>query len=277
MNKTLNQKKSVQIQIQNAAERGRFIFCKIWPFYVPAFGIAFILYYFCRTDDSDALKWILTPTAWWVSILSGIPFEYLPHQGYVNHFYQFLIAPSCAGVRFMLITFLMLVFLLLPSDAACVDQKICSIQKECLWFGFSMVFSYLATLFVNGIRIVISIYLPEILERRNLMNGWMTPDRLHTVIGTGTYFTFLCGIYLLAIYIRKRILAPELYKGEQKSAAVPAFWYLFVVLVLPFAKRVYHRNLEGFAPYACVIIVVCGSVCAVMAIGKAIRKGRQNK
>ena len=42
--------------------------------------IILIMSYFCRTSDSDALKWILAPTAWWAGILGGIYFEYLPRQ-----------------------------------------------------------------------------------------------------------------------------------------------------------------------------------------------------
>lgn len=268
-------------------KRIRSYFGNICPLAVPASAIALTLYFFSRVKDSDALRWILAPTAWWVSILGKIPFEYVNHQGYVNHYHQFLIAPSCAGVRFMLITFLMLVF----------SQKICAIPKGHLRVGFCLVFSYLSTVFVNGIRIVLAIYLPGILEKGNLMERWLTPDRLHTLIGTVTYFISLCMIYPVVLSLCRPV-AKELRKKRMRvwqestqagicpgaGAAVgmagkdrwlvPAFWYLLIVLVLPFAKRIYDRDLEGFAQYAFVVIAVCGSVCAVMAAAGGLRKRR---
>ena len=224
--------------------------------------IIFVMSYFCRTNDSGALKWILAPTAWWAGILGGIYFEYLPHQGYVNYFHQFLIAPSCAGSRFMLLTFLMLVFSFRLSD---YNKENINVRKEYLWFGFSIVFSYISTVFVNGIRIVISVYLPDILDRAHLMDGWLTPDRLHTLIGTVTYFTSLCVIYLVACWLRG---CAEKCGG----LPVPVFWYLLVVLALPFIKRMYLNEWEGFGQYAVLIVSVCGSICVLLAVVGRIRR-----
>lgn len=225
--------------------------------------IILIMSYFCRTSDSDALKWILAPTAWWAGILGGIYFEYLPHQGYVNYFHRFLIAPSCAGSRFMLLTFLMLAFSFRLSD---YYKENINMRKEYLWFGFSIVFSYISTVFVNGIRIVASVYLPDILEREHLMDGWLTPDRLHTLIGTVTYFSFLCVIYLAACWLRGR-------SEKCGGLLVPVFWYLLIVLALPFIKRMYHNEWEGFGQYAVLIVSVCGSVYVLLMVVGRIRKG----
>lgn len=228
--------------------------------------------YFSRTSDSDTLKWILAPTAWWSGILGGIYFEYLPHQGYVNYFHHFLIAPSCSGSRFMLLTFLMLAFSFRLSDYLCGNKQVYSerddkaninMRKEYLWFGFSIVFSYISTVFVNGIRIVVSVYLPDILERAHLTDGWLTPDRLHTLIGTVTYFSFLCMIYLIAFWMRGR---------TNGGLLVPVFWYLLIVLVLPFIKRMYYNDWNGFGQYAVLIVSVCGSVYVLLAVVGRIRR-----
>lgn len=252
------------------------------PLCTAAAIIALMINHFGKTSDADMLTWILTPTARWVSVLSGIPFEYLSHQGYVNHFHQFLIAPSCAGGRFMLLTFLMLSFSFLPS--AFLYENNHDMKKEYLWFGFSICFAYISTIFVNGIRIVISIYLPGILEKKRLMTGLLTPDRLHTLIGTVTYFTFLCVIYLLASFIRRRMFMSSDKKSALPPNAVftyltaynrlfaPVFWYLLIVLALPFVKRIYLNEWEGFGQYAALIICVCISVCAGFAVIGRFRK-----
>lgn len=234
--------------------------------------VALVMNHFCRTNDSDALKWILTPTTWWVSILSGISFEYLPHQGYVNHYHQFLIASSCSGSKFMLIVFLMLVFSFLfsrqPEDGEGSKERGTRI-REPMWFGFSMILAYVSTIFVNGIRITASIFLPTTLDKMRLMDGWLNADRLHTLIGTVTYFVFLCIIYLTALQIQGSIV-----KGwGHYGLFAPTFWYLLIVLALPFVKRLYHNEWEGFGQYAAVIICVCGSVCALAAVARRIRRG----
>ena len=241
-----------------------------WPLYTLAIGILFILRYFSKATDSNVINWMLAPTVRWVSILSGISFEYLPHQGYASHAYYFLVAPSCAGIRFMMIAFLMLIF----SSLHQIDKK----RSGYLWFCFSIVLSYLATILVNSIRIIASIHLPILLKRAGLLDGWLTPDRLHTLIGTVVYFASLCVIYLLASAICKRwflhadakasaALSSPAFAGTCKVPSrrliVPAFWYLLTVLALPFCKRVLTNDWEGFGQYA---LLVCGSCVVIAAV-----------
>lgn len=262
----------------------RIIFRKYWQFLMASAVIVFLMNYFCRTNDSDMLQWVLAPTAWWAGALGGIYFEYLPHQGYINYFYQFLIAPSCAGCRFMLLTFLMLASFRLSVFGNGERQQ--KMTKEYLWFGFSIVFSYISTVFVNGIRIVVSIYLPDRMERLQLMNGWLTSDRLHTLIGAGTYFTFLCLIYLIAVFVHEHIFergkrssfllgsTPECFTVHKKLL-VPVFWYFLIVLAIPFVKRMYHNEWQGFGQYAAVIVGVCGSVYLLLAAVMKVRRRKE--
>lgn len=226
--------------------------------------------YLNRITDSDALLWILAPTTRWAGILGGIPFEYLPHAGYVNHDYRFLIAPSCSGIRFMSIVFLMLIFSFV--------HRIPSARLKCLWFGTSAVFAYLSTIFVNGIRIVTAIYLPIPLERAGLLNGWLNPDRLHTLIGIVIYFSSLCAIYPIALSLCNHPLlkASASQMGELPDQPapkfrllVPAFWYLLAVLILPFAGRIFHGNWEHFASYA---VLTMGACLILLAVFSLIRK-----
>lgn len=214
--------------------------------------IAFVMKFFCQTKDSNALIWILAPTSRWVSVLSGIRFEYIMHKGYVNHFYQFLIAPSCSGVRFMLLTFLMLIFSFL--------YQIKTKWKGYLWFLFSALFAYVSTILVNGIRIIVSIYLPIRLKDLSLMNGWLNPDRLHTIIGTLIYFLSLCIIYMFAAFIL----------SKTSMLLVPSFWYLLIVLALPFIKRIIYNEWSGFGQYASLIIGVCFSVIIMLCLIKTL-------
>ncbi|MCH5248835.1 MAG: exosortase K [Lachnospiraceae bacterium] len=266
-------------QVKTIIENAINILKKDWPIYLMALLISAVIKYFCRVTDSDALKWILTPTARWVSVLSGIPFEYIPHMGYVNHYHRFLFAPACSGTRFMLLTFLMCIFSFLYQ----IEDR----RKGYLWFVFSAVFAYVTTIFVNSLRIIASIYIPIRLEARNLIDGWLTPDRLHTLIGTGIYFSSLLIIYMLAGFIYRHMFiksenqcavqsenhADKTLEDSKKLRAiiVPSFWYLLIVLALPFLSRLYHNDWSGFGQYAVLIICTCSGITLITLMLYLIR------
>ena len=250
---------------------------RYWTIYFIAIIITFVIKYISRINDSDAFIGILAPTARWASAISGISFEYLPHMGYVNHFHQFLIAPACSGIRFMLLTFLMCIFSFL--------YQIENTRKGYLWFIFSAGFSYVSTIFVNGIRIIASIYVPIQLESWKLMDGWLNQDRLHTIIGTTVYFSSLLIIYLIADFICIRIFIQSQsdklittmpqnnnlthsngFMSIVDTIIVPSFWYLLIVLALPLLSRIYHNDWAGFGQYATLIICTCSSVMLIILI-----------
>src|SRR5437762_13932167 len=77
------------------------------------------LYY--STASPNQLRWILAPTTIFVELISGKPFEFESHAGYMSSDHTFLIAASCAGVNFLITSFLMLSFRKLWRDRS---QKI---------------------------------------------------------------------------------------------------------------------------------------------------------
>lgn len=234
-----------------------------WLLYTLTLCICAGLKYLSRSSNCDIYQWILAPTARWVSILCGISFEYLPYTGYVNHPHQFLIAPPCSGIRFMTIVFLMLIFSFL--------HQLQSKKAGCVWFFFSAAFSYGSTVFINGIRIAAAIYLPDFLASAGLLKGWLNPDRLHTLIGTVVYFSALCLIYPLAFGLLKDKCNPK------SRLFAPVFWYLLVVLALPFFTRLLGNNWDGFGSYAVLIIGVCTVVTGIAFLVRRLRHTRSIK
>ena len=225
--------------------------------YLPALIIVLAVKVFYQTADSDALAWILTPTSYWVSILSGISFENVPHVGYVNHDYRFIIAASCSGVRFLLITFVMMV--------CSFTYRISSMRQKTLWLFCSAVLSYISTIFINGIRITVSIYLPIILTAHNLMGKQITAEQLHTIIGTSIYFSSLFIIYYFTGKLCSRFFAqssPLLPSKNRHPFIAPVFWYFVMVLGLPFLVRLYRGDWEGFSQYALLVTGICALVTA---------------
>lgn len=246
--------------------------------------------------DCDSLLWILAPTTHWVELLSGIPFTYVSGTGYVNHSLRLWIAPSCSGVRFMLITAAMLIFSFVHSitspEKASLPKVSLRIMRGFGWIAVSIIFSWLFTVCVNGLRIITAIFLPMYLEQAGLMNGLLTADRLHTMIGVVVYFTALLMLYQLVTYFiqrKSRLFGPpdNTYHSPENSrrqselarkCIPPVFWYFFMTVGLPLFNRAYRSGTAEFMEYA-VLIICCLTLilllyCLVWLLrGRSRRKG----
>lgn len=235
------------------------------PLYLAACAVALALNALYRSTDASRLTWILAPTARWAGILGGLRFECLPGRGYVNETFRFLIAPSCSGIRFLQLFFLMLVF--------SYTRDIRTRRHRMLWIPFCLGFSYIATVFVNGLRIALSIHLPLWLEKRNAFPDLLTPGTLHTLIGTTVYFSALLTLQRLAHrFATERALASTA-QFSVPAAIKPIFWYFLAVLAIPFGKRLVTGNISGFASYALIVTAACGGILiTVRIIGSIFRR-----
>lgn len=285
-------------------------------FYLMGFFILFGMKYYYSQADVRSLRWILGPTARWVEALSGIPFVYVPGMGYANHGQRFLIAPSCSGVQFLIITAAMLIFTFVHRLDDCFffhhtnlkkdsltakdsrsqigttgtgheansgnhiqaeepEKSLSTIQrpyhgstlartgKGLCWILASLLLSYLFTVFVNGLRIIVAIYLPSFLERFHVFGGFLTADRLHTMIGAVVYFAALLTIHQLVGLLfgqahgTEKRQAPELLLRKCLS---PVFWYFFIVLGIPFLGRAYQKSGSVFTDFCLLVTFCCGIV-----------------
>jgi len=236
-----------------------------WIFYLVGFSIAFVIKYFYSNSPYYDFIWILAPTTWWVRILSGIIFEYKANIGYINHHFRFIIASSCLGIEFMIITMVTLIYSFVHLARA--------MRMKFYWTILSLVFSYLFTIFVNGFRIIFSIYIPIYLNKMIVYNGWLTPERLHTIIGTFIYFTSLFFIYQVAGYIWKDIYSIK-YKDISfirivSKYLMPMFWYFIILLGVPFLRNGYNEELKE---YTILITSVCLIAVAIFCSVSFIRK-----
>ena len=300
------------MNIQNTTQDIRRIFRQNFIFYLTGFLVIFGMKYFYSNADCDDLVWILAPIAKWVEILSGIPFEYAPGAGYANHSLRLLIAPSCSGVQFMIITIAMLIFSFVHRITAAQytdSPKLHSrLIKGFCWIITSIALSYLFTIFVNGLRIIVAIYLPAFLSE-TVYNSFLTPDRLHTMIGIVVYFTALLTIYRLTEFffsgstklsdtLQETDISPTFspqHRYRHRSAAhtackyaplpqllrkclPPVFWYLFIALGIPFLNNAYQKSNGKFMEFAFLIFCCCTAILTlyglVLFIGNRLKKDR---
>ena len=246
------------------------------------FGLFLLLMlklYYSQTD-SDGLLWLLAPTAFWIRTLSGISWEYLPHVGYVNHSFQFVIAASCSGIQFGIVTAASLLFSFLP--------RIRGRKEGLVWLGISFAASYMFTILVNGFRILLSLYLPLYLQdlgKSQHLNGWLTPERLHTIIGIVAYFGSLMMLFLITEALFQEadpsfsplILTQNPLLASNMRWLWPAFWYFTIVLGLPLLNRAYQRNRQPFTEYALTVLSVCLPILLLFAIvSKALTRGKRS-
>ncbi len=224
--------------------------------------------YWYRSAGSSELDWILSPTARWVEILSGTSFEKIPNLGYINHPRRFIIAPSCSGVQFMLIAFAALCFPFLC--------RMGTARRGSLWMALSLPAAYLYTIAANGIRILLSIYIPSFLDRSPvsvLSATWLTPEKLHTIIGTATYFTSLLILYHGADAVCRHIQISPC-KSRHFKYMPAAVCYFSIVLGIPFLGRIYRNSWENFAEYCLLTAAVCLPILLLASrLGKPCKNG----
>lgn len=230
-----------------------------WIFYLTGFLTLFGMKYFYSRATVNNFTWILAPTVWWVQTLSNIPFHFVPYEGYVNHTHQFVIALSCSGVQFMTITVATLLFPFL--------HQMNTNRKKICWMAFSFTTSYLLTIVVNTIRILLSISLPVIIEQHvrqeSLPDSFLTPARLHTLIGIFVYFTSLVIIYHLAGLITRHSFG---------NYFPPALFYLALVLGVPLLNGALQNGRRQFLEYALLVLIVCLTVMSFCKLGSRLVK-----
>jgi exosortase K len=236
-------------------------------FYLAVVLIAFGLKYHYSKAGSDALLWILTPTATLVEQISGIPFEYETGTGFVSSVHRIIIAPSCAGVNFLIIAFCMAAF--------CGLHLFRRQGPKLLWLAISGMNAYALTLAVNTLRILLSIYMYQ----SDIYGVWITPHRGHRLAGIVIYFFFLCLFYMImnkCIDRYQRLYAAK-YPGNDGSrhlrsgyirrpsiTMTPLLWYALITLGVPLVNAAFIGNGARFAEH--IAMVVCGCVIVITTV-----------
>ena len=158
----------------------------IWSAQLLIVGLcALALKAFYSTATADDLLWILAPTTALVELLSGKHFEFESYTGYMSSDHTFVIAVPCAGVNFLITTFLML------SLRRLWRERFHSIGWAFL--PFAAVLAYVSTLIANTVRIWLALEL----RAGRVQVGSLTGNELHRLEGIVVYFSFLLLLFFL--------------------------------------------------------------------------------
>jgi exosortase K len=190
-----------------------------------------------------------------VTLLSGMDFDWQLHTGFVNHSQGVVIAPACAGINFLIISYATVFFTFVGSLRGA--------WAKCSWLGVSLAAAYLVTLCANCIRIIISIYL----FNAPIYGGWVTPARVHELAGTLIYVSFLVTVFLAMERIMRRRKHPAplgqmiATPGSGHSASVargvqiPFAWYALITIFVPLLNGAARRNGHQFAEHSALVTV----------------------
>jgi exosortase K len=203
---------------------------------------AYALKSFYSAASVNDLRWILAPTTFFVELITSRQFAFESQAGYMSADHTFLIAASCSGVNFLIISFLALTL-----------GNIWREWPEAIRWKFLPVaasVAYVTTLAANTTRIVVALIL------QNVEVGWLGHGEFHRVQGIVIYFGFLLALfvgserfarrggslwsagafsrngvaYLLAVYYSVTVGIPLL-RGSYREAA---FWqHSIVVITIP--------------------------------------------
>ena len=194
---------------------------------------------------TDALSWILTPTAHLVSAVTGVVFSAVPGEGYFSAERMFLIEKACAGVNFMIAAFAMV--------ASALVHRARSVRDGAAVVGVSLLASYLTAVLVNTVRIVIAMWLAV----HPVTFASLTAADIHRLEGIVVYFGGLLLLYEVVQRIDRR--------ASVFRYAVPLGVYYLVTLGVPLANG--SSLTEAFLTHALAVLllppVLIALVCGV--------------
>ena len=200
------------------------------------------LYY--STASANELRWILAPTTVLVELVSATPFEFESHAGYISSDRSFVIAASCAGVNFLITSFLMLSLRRLWRDRS---QNRSQNRTHKSGWGFipvTALFAYLATLVANTVRISTAVRL----HRTPLEISWLSGNQLHRFEGIFIYFGFLLLLFMVSEKMSSENASghpsqagcPTRDRGLLRQSLFPLLVYYATTLGIPLANGAYR-------------------------------------
>jgi exosortase K len=187
--------------------------------------------------SSDALWWMLQPTAQLVGMVTGTAFVAVPGEGYLSAERLFLIEKACAGINFMIAALVMVTFTLL--------HRVRSVRGVGGVLALSLAASYVAAVVVNSLRISTAMWLAA----NPLMAASLTAAEVHRLEGIVVYFG---GLLLLHELIRR---IDRERGGSVRRIALPLGCYYLVTLALPLTHGGVRAN-PVFLTHALTVLVL---------------------
>jgi exosortase K len=221
-----------------------------------ALASAYALKRHYSSASADQLGWMLAPTTALVELFTGGGFVPEPGIGYLSTRLRFAIAPSCAGVNFLIAAFAGLVLLYIrPHRPAAHNAAI---------LAASAAAAYLATLAANTVRIVIAIPL----HTHQVALGPLRGGELHRLEGIVVYLVALLVLFLVA----RRLSGPNRHPTRRLGwLLAPLGCYLAITLLVPLVSGAARS--PAYWQHAWVVLAATAAAALVTLLGAYLLRG----
>lgn len=212
----------------------------------------------------EGLYFILQPTAALVSLVTGISFSMEPDLGFVNPSHSLIIAPGCAGGNFMVIALLVVAW----SGIEMLKTR----GEKSVWLMMSPFIAYIATITINSMRVILSIWL----YRAPIYSGLISEAGVHRLTGVLIY---LISLILLKLLIEKIVSHRPEKKSWQSRLWQPIFCYVLIVIIVPLLNHMGSPLPDLFLQHCFSVAFGCALVVTVFrlqAMEKFFQTGRNH-
>ena len=220
----------------------------------------------------DQLTWILYPTARLTAWLTGTNPMWEAGVGYADFGRGIIIVPACAGINFMIMAFGLAVF--------CALGRLQHLSLLTLWMAAALAGAYLLTLGVNTQRIAVSMALYQ----ADIYGAWLTPERLHRLVGVWIYLSAL-GLFFKGLQPIINALGdrfdPHCRPGQVIWPAwLPLLWYLTGAVGVPAVNLVFRDPLPAFGGHGLTVVAAAvalwGGTGLVKLFARYLNRNRLN-
>ena len=187
------------------------------------------------TATVNELRWVLGPTTALVELLSGRSFEFESYTGYMSSDRRFVIAVSCAGVNFLITSFLMLGL-----------RSLWRRRFEGVNWSFlplTAALAYVAAVIANTVRICIALEI----QRRSVEIDGLSANQLHRLEGIVVYFGFL--LLLFVFTERSQSTKPR------RLLLFPLVIYYATTLGIPLINGSFHQGSPFWEHFVFVLVL----------------------
>lgn len=234
-------------------------------------AVAYALKAFFSGANADDLAWVLGPTCWVAGALGGITFTHEAGAGYISHDQQLVVGTACSGLNFLIACFATLFFSFVHRPRRTLARA--------AWLPASLMLAWLATVATNALRVMLA----GPLYHAEIYTAFMTPLRVHRLMGTIVYCTSLFVVHALAMRAWKALGSSPRWTTDggtkrdwRRSARwlrSPVVFYLGIALAVPLARRGLHGVDAHVLEHAGTVV---GTVILLIGLG-AIAKALANR
>jgi exosortase K len=178
--------------------------------------------------------------------------------GYVDFARGIIVAPACAGINFMIMSF--------GLGALYGITRIRRMVGLFVWLVAMLCGAYGYTLMVNTWRILISM----ILYDAHIYTGWLTLARVHRLAGIGIYLTALWGFFFCLRRLTgcgDRFLGPESARKEHPLPGwLPLFWYVAGAAGVPLVNGLFQQRDPYLGEHCLTILIAVACFWGVLKL-----------